>query len=259
MNRERQLAEAFVTLSDTYATEFDPLHLFHHLVHTCRDLLGIDAASVMIADARGVLRTMAATDDAAAFTELLYLQTGCGPCVDCYRTGEPVALPDDGAASARWPQHAEAMADAGYRALLSLPMRLHDHSLGVLTLLREDAERVGDDDAHLAQSLADLSALALMHWTAEPAPAGDIVTRVQSVIASKATLEIAKGMVAEYARTSIPAAARLLGAYAARHRVRLTDTAQALVNRTLDVSVVSVVGREAEREVREAERSEPDG
>ncbi|MFF0204529.1 hypothetical protein [Streptomyces sp. NPDC005017] len=28
MNRERQLAQAFVALSDTYAAEFDPLQLF---------------------------------------------------------------------------------------------------------------------------------------------------------------------------------------------------------------------------------------
>ncbi|MDQ0955502.1 hypothetical protein QFZ24_009425 [Streptomyces phaeochromogenes] len=36
MNRERELAKAFVDLSDTYASEFDPLHLFHRPVHACR-------------------------------------------------------------------------------------------------------------------------------------------------------------------------------------------------------------------------------
>ena len=94
MNRERQLAQAFLALSDTYAAEFDPLHLFHSLVHACRDLLDIDAAAVMIADARGGLRTMASTDEDAAFTELLQLQNGHGPCMDCYRIGEPVSVPD---------------------------------------------------------------------------------------------------------------------------------------------------------------------
>lgn len=73
MYRERQLAQAFVVLADTYAAQFDPLHLFHRLVHACRDLLDVDTAAVMIADARGSLKTMAATDEDAAFAELLQL------------------------------------------------------------------------------------------------------------------------------------------------------------------------------------------
>ncbi|HEY8982764.1 MAG TPA: GAF and ANTAR domain-containing protein [Streptomyces sp.] len=236
MNRERQLAQAFVSLSDTYARDFDPLRLFHQLAHTCRELLDVDAAAVLVADARGVLRTMATTDDDAAFSELLYLHNGHGPCVDSHRTGEPVAV--DSAASARWPKHAAALSDAGYGALLALPMRLHDRPFGALMLLRAAEGRVGDDDTHLAQALADLAALAFMHWTPEPAPFDDVVTRVQTALAAKATLETAKGMVAESAGTTVPEAARLLTGYARRHRVRLTDTAQALVARTMSPSAV---------------------
>ncbi|PWG13467.1 transcriptional regulator [Streptomyces sp. V2] len=238
MNRERQLAQAFVSLSDTYTAEFDPLHLFHQLVDVCRDLLDVDAAAVMIADARGGLRTMATTDDAVAFTDLLYLQNGHGPCVECYRTGEPVVVPDVAAMREQWPKVAGAMADAGYVSFHAVPMRLHERSLGALTLVRAAPGRLREDDALLAQALADLATLALMHWYAEPGRPDDVVTRVQSVIAAKATLEIAKGMVAEYAGTTIREAARLLAAYADRHRVRLTETAQALVERSMELSTV---------------------
>ncbi|MEU9229354.1 hypothetical protein AB0D40_33980 [Streptomyces massasporeus] len=82
MNRERELAKAFVDLSDTYAPDFDPLRLFHQLVHSCRGLLNVDAAAVMVADARGTLKTLAATEDGAAFIELMQMQTGHGPCMD---------------------------------------------------------------------------------------------------------------------------------------------------------------------------------
>ncbi|MEV7450947.1 hypothetical protein ACFW20_09290 [Streptomyces nigra] len=91
MNRERQLARTFVALSDTYAAEFDPLGLFHRLVHACTDLLDADAAAVIIGDARGSLKTMATTDEDAAFIELLQVQTGQGPCMECYRTARLVA------------------------------------------------------------------------------------------------------------------------------------------------------------------------
>ncbi|MEV5232623.1 hypothetical protein [Streptomyces pseudogriseolus] len=79
MNRERELAKAFVDLADTYAPQFDPLYLFTGLVRGCQALLTVDAAAAMIADARGTSKTMAATDEEAAFVQLMQLQTGRGP------------------------------------------------------------------------------------------------------------------------------------------------------------------------------------
>ncbi|MEU9474489.1 GAF and ANTAR domain-containing protein [Streptomyces sp. NPDC048191] len=238
MNRERQLAQAFVALSDTYAAEFDPLHLFHRLVHSCRELLDADAAAVMIGDARGSLKTMATTDDHAAFIELLQVQTGQGPCMDCYRTAQAVAVPDSTAEYERWPKLVTAMLEAGYGSLNAVPMRLHDRPLGTLTLLRSHAGGLPEDDVLLAQALADSATLALMHWSTEPARSDDVITRVQSVISAKATLEIAKGMIAQQAGTTLPEAARLLSGYASHHRLRLTETAHALVTRALEPAAV---------------------
>ncbi|WP_406456643.1 ANTAR domain-containing protein [Streptomyces sp. NBC_01622] len=77
-----------------------------------------------------------------------------------------------------------------------------------------------------------------MHWSAEPEHIDEVITRVQSMIAAKATLEIAKGMVAQPTGATIGEAARLLSAYASGHQVRLTETARALVNRDLLPAVV---------------------
>ncbi|WP_069763786.1 GAF and ANTAR domain-containing protein [Streptomyces sp. LUP47B] len=237
MNRERQLAQAFLALSDTYAAEFDPLHLFDSLVHACHDLLDIDAA-VMIADARGGLRTMASTDEEAAVTELLQLQSGHGPCMDSYRIGEPVSVPDIAAEQAHWPHLVATMIEAGYGSLQAIPVRLRRRPLGVLTLLRRQLGPLAPDDVHVAQALADSAALALMHWSTEPGRADDVITRVQSAIASKATLEIAKGMIAQYADTTIAEASHLLTAYAKQRRLRLTETVQALVTRDMHPGAV---------------------
>jgi transcriptional regulator with GAF, ATPase, and Fis domain len=238
MNRERQLAQAFLALSDTYTAEFDPLHLFHSLVHACHDLLDVDAAAVMIADARGGLRTMASTDEDAAVTELLQLQSGDGPCMDSYRIGEPVSVPDIAAEQAHWPHLVAAVIEAGFDSLQAIPVRLHQRTLGVLTLLRRQLGPLAEDDVHLAQALADSAALALMHWSTEPGRADDVITRVQSAIASKATLEIAKGMIAQYADTTIAEASQLLTAYAKQRRLRLTETVQALVTRDMTPAAV---------------------
>ncbi|MDO0931411.1 hypothetical protein QQY66_06870 [Streptomyces sp. DG2A-72] len=84
-----------------------------------------------------------------------------------------------------------------------------------------------EDDVHLAQALADSAALGLMHWSTEPAQVDDVITRVQSVIAAKGTLEIAKGMVAQYAGSTIGEAPRLLSAYASCSARSEGDTATA--------------------------------
>ncbi len=238
MNRERQLAQAFLALSDTYAAEFDPLHLFHRLVHTCQDLLDVDAAAVMMGDAHGRLRTMATTDEDAAFAELVRLQNGNGPCTDSYHVGELVSVPDIAAEYERRPKLVTAMIKYGYNSLQAIPMRLQGRPLGALTLLRRQPGHLNDDDVHLAQALADSAVLALMHWSAEPARVDDVITRVQSAIAAKATLEIAKGMVAQYADTTISKAAQLLTAYANGRRIRLTETAHALVTRGMTPAAV---------------------
>ncbi|MDX3458071.1 ANTAR domain-containing protein [Streptomyces sp. ME02-8801-2C] len=106
---------------------------------------------------------------------------------------------------------------------------------GGLTLL---GYRVGAlaDDVHLAQALADSA--ALMHWSIEPARSDDVITRVQSAISGKALLEIAKGMIAEYADVSIPEAGQLPAGYASRHRVSLAETGHALVSRSMKPTVI---------------------
>ncbi|MFD5806869.1 GAF and ANTAR domain-containing protein [Streptomyces sp. NPDC127020] len=238
MNRERELAKAFVDLSDTYAPQFDPLHLFHRLVHACKELLQVDAAAVMIADARGSLKTMASTDGGAAFVELLQTQTGHGPCMDCYRTGESGSYPDITAEQERWPRLAAAMTGNGYISLQTIPVRLHARPLGALTLLNIRPGPLPEDDVHLAQSLADSAAVALMHWSTEPARSDDVITRVQSAIAAKATLDIAKGMIAEYAGVAVGEAGQLLTDYAAQHQASLAQTAQALVTRGLEPTAI---------------------
>uniref|UniRef100_A0AAU2UXB8 Uncharacterized protein n=1 Tax=Streptomyces sp. NBC_00003 TaxID=2903608 RepID=A0AAU2UXB8_9ACTN len=49
MTREQQLAQAFVSLSDTYAHDLDPVLLLDRLTAHCVHLVGADAAGVMVA------------------------------------------------------------------------------------------------------------------------------------------------------------------------------------------------------------------
>jgi transcriptional regulator with GAF, ATPase, and Fis domain len=239
MSREQQLARAFVGLSDTLSAEFDPLTLFHRLVGDCVALLDADAAAVMMANTHGALRTMAASSEEAAFLELLQLQSGAGPCVDCYRSGEPTGTPDISLAADRWPEFVPSALKMGYRSVHTVPLRLHDRVLGALNIFSRETGDMAGDDEQLAQAMADVAALALMHWSAEPAGETEIVTRVRSALAAKAVLETAKGMVAQYADVSIAEATRMLRAYARRRHTGLASVAQDLTSRRLDLAAVT--------------------
>ncbi|MFD9823449.1 hypothetical protein ACFWW0_31970, partial [Streptomyces violascens] len=105
MNRQQQLAGAFVALADTLADDFDPVVLLRRLAEHCVDVVGADTAGVMVANARnarGALRVMAVSDERAALTELFRLQTDEGPCLDCYSSQQAVDTPDLADVGERW-------------------------------------------------------------------------------------------------------------------------------------------------------------
>lgn len=72
-------------------------------VRACTELLGADAAGLMLQDPRGGLRVVAATDEQARFVEMLQSQTDQGPCVECVRIGSIVAISDLADEAHRWP------------------------------------------------------------------------------------------------------------------------------------------------------------
>jgi hypothetical protein len=88
------LSDAFVELADTLVADFDVIDFLHMLTERSVQLLDASAAGVLLADPRGELRLVAASTEAARVLELFQLQNDQGPCLDCFRAGQPVAAPD---------------------------------------------------------------------------------------------------------------------------------------------------------------------
>src|SRR6202049_833628 len=101
------LSATFVELTETMVAGFDVIDFLHVLTDRSVQLLGASRDGLLLADPRGELRVVAASSEAARLLELFQLQNDQGPCLDCFRSGHPVAAPNL-SADQRWPQFAAA-------------------------------------------------------------------------------------------------------------------------------------------------------
>src|ERR1022692_4062552 len=157
------LSETFVELTDTMVADFDVIDFLHVLTDRSVQLLGASAAGLLLADPRGELRVVAASSEAARLLELFQIQNDQGPCLDCFRAGQPVSAEDLAVAAQRWPRFAPAAQLAGFAAVQALPMRLREQVIGALNLFRADPGPFPPADIRVGQALADVATISLLH------------------------------------------------------------------------------------------------
>lgn len=244
--REQQVARAFVELADTLVDDYDTIDLMDRLIAHSIQLLASDAAAIMLVDASGGLRTVAASSEDAELMELLQLQAGEGPCVECVRTSSAVTV-DDLSATDRWPRFVAAVAVRGaFRSVHALPLRLRGEAIGALNLLHRSPGPLPADDLALGQALADVATIGIL---AERAiRRGEIVAeQLQSALNSRVVIEQAKGVIAQHAGVPMAQAFEQLRSYSRGNNLRLAEVARDIVTRRLDPRTLSAARDIAER------------
>ena len=233
MTREADVVRSLVEMADTLVDDYDVVDLLTGLADRCVDLLGVSAAGVMLVSPQGSLGLVASSSEAMRLLELFELQAQEGPCLDAFRTGEPVEHENLEAGSGRWPAFSAAALKAGFQSALALPLRLREATLGALNLLGVTRTPMGPADVIVARAFADLATLSIIqHRTA--AEAQRLNEQLSGALTSRVVIEQAKGVIAERAGADLAEAFSRLRAYARNHNRRLTDVAQAAVDGTLD-------------------------
>lgn len=232
-NRDREITRAFVSLTAGLANGEDLLEMLDRLTADCARLLDVASAGLLLADRRGALHVMAASSPATRSLEVFQLQRAEGPCLDCYRSGAPVSVPDLDDATDHWPQFAAAAAGLGFASVHALPMRLRASRLGALGLFGTTVGALNADDLALGQGLADAATVALVQDTRIDARALD--QRLHRALTSRVVLEQAKGVIAQEEQLPMDRALDLLRSYANRQDVPLTDVAHSVVERAVTV------------------------
>jgi len=214
----------FVELADTLVDDFDVIDLLHTLASRSVELLDASAAGIMLADQRGGLQVMASSTEEARLLELYELQNDEGPCLDCFRSGRPVAQDGLPAMRSSWPAFTERLQELGFNSAQALPLRLRSNTIGALNIFRTSPGPLTEADLRLGQAMADVATIGLMQERAITAREL-LAEQLQTALNSRIVLEQAKGVLAERTGLPVDQVFQMMRAYARNGGLRLSEVA----------------------------------
>jgi transcriptional regulator with GAF, ATPase, and Fis domain len=229
MDRYERLANAFVGLADTLVADYDVIELAQQLIDSTMNLLPIAAAGILLGDSSGELHVFASSSEQTRLLELLQVEADVGPCLEAYRTAQPVLVEDLVAEGARWPVFARRAAEYDFRAVTALPLRLRDERVGALNLFRGETGPMDAADVGVAQALADVATIGILHQRV--LTRSEMVNQqLQTALNTRLIIEQAKGVLAERGAIDMDQAFNVLRAHARRTNRRLADLARSVVD-----------------------------
>jgi len=223
------VAAAMDDVAQVLAAHGEPLDLADRLVRHCADLLGADAVGLVVEDGHGGFGLLASTSAEARAIELFQLTAQEGPCVECCRTGVPGASPDAGDMRRRWPAFARTAEEQGINAVHTVPLTVAGRTIGALNLFLRRPGLLGTAQADVARAMASFGAVGLSQLE-HVAEGRRVQAQLQEALASRIVLEQAKGVLAERHHVHPDLAFDELRLQARRHRRKLRDVAQEVLD-----------------------------
>ena len=230
--RDGRLAAAFVALADTLVADYDVVELLQTLVDTSADILSASAAGILLADDTGDLELVASTSESSRLVGMMQLNNGHGPSIECFTMGKAVAVENIADLGPNWRAFRADALEQGFRSAHAVPLRLRRSVIGTLTLFRAEAGLLNAEDSSVAQGLADVATIGILHERA--LRESDVAQQqLQHALNSRVVIEQAKGVIAQIKGVDMDAAFRLLRDHARSNSLGLRDVADQVVNRTL--------------------------
>jgi hypothetical protein len=214
----------------------------HRLVCHAASASRTDLAGLVLADRDGRARLLAATDRSGPTEELFALQGDQGPGLDVVDMEEAVVDVDLRAAVGIWPRFAPAALARGYRVAHGLPLRLGRDVVGAVVLLGCSVQPLGPEEMTGVQALADIATIALVQDVI-PAPRHRLLDSLDAALGDRATVERARGVLAQRCGVPMAEALRLLEVEARESGARVVDAAAAVL-RTLSADVTLAAPRD---------------
>lgn len=236
------LAEVFVEFADTLVAEFDLIEFLEMVTSRTSEIVNAEAAGLLLADQRGQLQFMAASNEQSRMVELFQAQAVEGPCQDCFRQGVPVINVDLRRAANRWPRFAPRASAAGFQAVHAFPLRLRDQVIGALNIFGNEPRGLSQQDVRITQALADVATIGLLQERA--VRHGELLSeQLQSALNSRIVIEQAKGALAQTHHCTPDEALSLMRSFCRRSHRKLSEVALQCVNAPGEVSELTAPQR----------------
>ncbi|PZF82141.1 GAF and ANTAR domain-containing protein [Jiangella anatolica] len=212
----RQLAEAAARLylqPDVHST-------VTAVVEQGVDIIGGDAASLTLLGRRGAHELTVASSDRAERADRAQLELAEGPSPAALTARAPVIV-DDIATEPRWPRWQDAVADAGFRSLLALPLELGPHYSGALVVLWTLPEQPADRHLAVARLLLRHAAIAIVDARRS--------STLREAIDARYQIGLAQGILMERYGLDATQSFELLRRYSRDNNVKLSQVAAGVV------------------------------
>lgn len=148
----------------------------------------------------GRLQTPVFTDQRSPEIDSVQYETGIGPCVDTYRTGEISRIPST-ADDVKWRPFSEACLTHGVRSTLSVPVKTGGETLGALNCYAQQERAFEGEAQTLGIAFADQAGIVIRNAKAywEAKTLGEQLTQA---LESRVVIEQAKGLLMSTGMTS---------------------------------------------------------
>ncbi|MET4637186.1 GAF and ANTAR domain-containing protein [Mycetocola sp. 2940] len=236
-SREAKINGAFVTMADALMKEYDIVDLLSTLLNVSTDVLGLDAGGILLVDAGGDLELVASTSEEARVVETIIIAAGEGPCIDCYNTAAPVSVAEIEDVATKWPKFYRTALEQGFRSTFAVPMRLRNEVVGVMNLLHSQPGHISEEDGLIAQALADLAVLGVLHERNFRSPFA-ITEQMHLALDTRILVEQAKGVLAHSEKLTMTEAFNALRQYARANDTTLRRVAEAITQRSITTTEV---------------------
>jgi GAF domain-containing protein len=230
--RDARLLETFARLADTLVADYDVVDLLQMLVDSCHELLDASAAGILLADQDGLLELVASTSEASRLVEMMQLGADAGPCIESFRTGELVSVPDIGSVRTEWARFRDSALEQGFAAIYAIPLRLREETIGTLNLFRFSSGELNPQDLIAARAFGDVATIGILHERS--LRESEIVReQLQNALSSRILIEQAKGIIAYVRNVSVDEAFTIIRDHARSSHSGIGALAAQIVNRSL--------------------------
>lgn len=206
--------------------ETDPKH---SLCVASAAAIGVAGAGVILMSGGRALGSVCVSDPMTEAAEEAQYTLGEGPCVDAFRTKQPVLVPElADLERTLWAGFREAAQAAGVRAVFGFPLLIESVCFGALNLYHDRAGALSDDQFANALAVAHVASRTVLGWQSVAGP-GSLAWQLEHVPMHRAVVHQAAGMVSVQAAVSVPDAVVMLRAFAFAEDRRISDVATEVV------------------------------